>query len=114
MSLDGEPFEFTDPENGVMFDLLGNGTPVKTAWTLKGANIAFLALPGPDGVVNGNQLFGNQHAANGFIELAVYDLPQNGGNGDGKIDKFDGIWERHAFARLKNAVVIFVGTGSKR
>jgi len=64
------------------------------AWTASGANNAFLALPGADGLVhNGKQLFGNftsQPASdnpNGFIALAVYDE-----NGDGIIDSRDAIF----------------------
>ena len=71
------------------------------------SNQVFLALPGPDGLVhNGTQLFGNftkqppSQTPNGFAALAVYDQPQNAGNGDGVIDARDAIfnslrlWER--------------------
>jgi hypothetical protein len=68
-------------------------------WTAPGANNAFLALPGIDGLVhNGKQLFGNFTSQppstnpNGFAALAVYDLPANGGNGDGVIDARDAIF----------------------
>jgi hypothetical protein len=68
-------------------------------WTAPGTNNAFLALPGPDGLVhNGKQLFGNFTAQpasatpNGFAALAVYDQPANGGNGNGVIDSNDAIF----------------------
>jgi hypothetical protein len=68
-------------------------------WTAKGADNAFLALPGADGLVhNGKELFGNftpqpsSDSPNGFAALAVYDLPANGGNGNGMIDPGDAIY----------------------
>lgn len=68
-------------------------------WTAQGADNAFLALPGPDGLVhNGRQLFGNftpqlpSDTPNGFAALALYDQPTNGGNGDGIIDSRDAIF----------------------
>lgn len=108
MDLDGSGFHLTDVSDGVTFDIAGNGKPVKMAWTAKGSNTAFLALPNADGrVVNGNQLFGNQHAANGFLELAVYDDPKNGGNGDAIIDNRDGIWSSLRACTDKNHNGIF-------
>ena len=95
LDINGKGFFLTDAQNGVLFDP-GTGHPVQMAWTAKGANNAFLALPGPNGVVHsGKDLFGNltpQPASenpNGFAALAVYDLPENGGNGDGVIDSRD-------------------------
>lgn len=100
----GEGFNLTSMENGVLFDITGNGQPVKMAWTAKGSRNAFLVLPGVDGLVhNGKQLFGNftpqppptpPQFANGFAALAVYDLPANGGNGDGIIDSRDAIYSQ--------------------
>jgi len=82
-----------------MFDISGTGNPVQIAWTASGAANAFLALPGIDGLVHdGKELFGNftpqppSDHPNGFAALAVYDLPANGGNGDGVIDSRDAIF----------------------
>lgn len=79
--------------------MAGTGNPVQMGWTAKGAANAFLALPGPDGLVhNGKELFGNftpqppSDHPNGFAALAVYDEPSNGGNGDGVIDARDAIF----------------------
>lgn len=83
----------------MLFDISGTGNPVQMGWTAQGAANAFLSLPGADGFVhNGRQLFGNftlqppSATPNGFAALAVYDLPANGGNGDGVIDSKDAIF----------------------
>jgi hypothetical protein len=82
-----------------MFDISGSGTPMRLGWTTPGSGNAFLALPGPDGMVtNGTQLFGNftpqppSARPNGYAALAVYDQPDHGGNGDGLIDQKDQIY----------------------
>lgn len=96
-----EGFHLTSAEGGATFDIAGNGHPVRIAWTAKGFHNAFLALPGPDGLVhNGKELFGNftpqpqSPHPNGFLALAQFDDPQNGGNGDGIIDKRDAVFSR--------------------
>jgi len=104
LDLSGQGFYLTNAANGVTFDLSGAG-PTQMGWTAPGADDAFLALPGADGLVhNGQQLFGNTTpqppcpagdsscSPNGFRALAVYDLPANGGNGDGIIDSRDAIF----------------------
>lgn len=99
LDVSGQGFFLTSAQGGVMFDISGDGIRGQMAWTAPGAYNAFLSLPAPDGLVhNGKQLFGNytpQPASdhpNGFIALAVYDLPANGGNGDGIIDARDAIF----------------------
>lgn len=99
LDIDGEGFFLTSAQSGVRFDISGSGTPAQIAWTAQGAHNAFLALPGPDGLVhNGKELFGNftpqppSDHPNGFAALAVYDQPSNGGNGDGVIDSRDAIF----------------------
>jgi hypothetical protein len=99
IDVDGSGFHLTDAADGVLFDITGTGKPIQMAWTAKGAANAFLALPDADGLVdNGQQLFGNftpqpaSNNPNGFAALAVYDLPANGGNGDGIIDSRDAIY----------------------
>jgi hypothetical protein len=99
IDISGRGFELTSVGNGVMFDLAGTGNPIPIAWTAPGADNAFLALPGPDGLIrNGKELFGNftpqpkSATPNGFAALGVYDLPAKGGNGDGVIDSHDTIF----------------------
>lgn len=101
LDLSGNGFSLTSAANGVRFDISGTGNPVQMGWTAPGADNAFLALPGPDGLVhNGKELFGNftpqpQSALvspNGFTALAVYDQSKNGGNDDGVIDAKDAVF----------------------
>ena len=68
-------------------------------WTAKNGTNAFLCLPDLDGKCDtGKQLFGNftpqplSPTPNGFLALAVYDQPANGGNGDGIIDARDAVF----------------------
>ena len=97
----GQGFHLTSAEGGVIFDISGTGHPVQIAWTDPRYRNAFLALPGPDGLVhNGKELFGNftpqaqSPNPNGFLALAEFDKPENGGNGDGAIDKRDVVFSR--------------------
>jgi hypothetical protein len=95
----GKGFYLTNATDGVLFDISGSGNPIQMGWTARGAQNAFLALPGADGLVhNGTQLFGNftqqpdSPNPNGFAALAVYDQLPNGGNGNGIIDSGDSIY----------------------
>ncbi|HYA97675.1 MAG TPA: hypothetical protein VEH49_06235 [Methylomirabilota bacterium] len=99
LDLNGNGFSLTDAAHGVKFDITGTGHPIQIAWTASGADNGFLALPGSDGLVHdGTQLFGNftpqppSANPNGFLALAIYDKPENGGNGDGIIDSRDRIF----------------------
>jgi len=99
LDLNGNGFYLTSAAGGVMFDISGTGHLIQMGWTAQNSTNAFLALPNADGLVqNGKQLFGNvtpqppSNHPNGFAALAVYDLPANGGNGNGVIDAGDAIF----------------------
>lgn len=100
---DGLEYDLTDLKNGVKFNFFGKGL-VPMDWTAKGWNGGFLALDrnGNGKIDNGSELFGNVtpqtpvkgKTPNGFLALAEYDKPANGGNSDGVIDAKDAIFSK--------------------
>jgi hypothetical protein len=96
----GDGFSLTSLENGVRFDLNGDGWRERRSWTRAGSDDAFLVLDrnGNGQVDSGLELFGDATAQppveepNGFLALSVFDGPVEGGNGDRRITAADSVF----------------------
>lgn len=101
----GDGFYLTDAQDGVVFDFFGNGHPFKLSWTAADFGNASLAcldcwkdIPNNGKIDSAKKLFGNlteqpkSDHQNGYLALAEFDKPENGGNGDGIIDERDTVY----------------------
>lgn len=94
----GDGFALTDAAHGVDFNFSGDGSQ-RMSWTASGSDDAFLTLPHNGKVESGFELFGNvtyqpeTAHPNGFLALAEFDKPGEGGNGDGTVDRHDRVFK---------------------
>lgn len=100
IDVDGNGYDLTGTSDGVVFDIDASGHPEQVAWTSPGSDDAWLALDrNGNGVIDdATELFGDHTVqpasdhANGFLALAMFDDPQNGGDGDGWISERDDVY----------------------
>lgn len=96
----GNGFDLTNLTNGVTFDLNADGTAERLAWSSPNSDDSWLTLDrNGNGVIdNGSEMFGEfttqpepapGKRKNGFIALAEYDKPANGGDNDGMVSSAD-------------------------
>jgi hypothetical protein len=103
VDVQGNGFDMTDAPHGVDFTAFTDSPVIRTAWTSANSDDSWLVLDRNNNgqIDNGTELFSGSapqpsppagEIKNGFLALAEYDKPANGGNGDGVIDRNDSIF----------------------
>lgn len=92
-------YKLTSMEEGVVFDINGDGVPEQVAWTDPDASVAFLALDrnGDGQITSGLELFGNHTlpgSPNGFNALQKMAMQSNGGIERGSVSSDDPLFAR--------------------
>ena len=92
-------YKLTSAEDGVWFDIDGDGTVERIAWTERDSPVAFLAIDrdGDGQITSGRELFGNHMlsgAKNGFMALASMALEAGAGVIRGSLSVDDAIFSR--------------------
>lgn len=98
LDLGGQGFETTGLDEGVAFDLTGNGQLDQMSTVTGGSWLLALDVSRNGRIDDGKELFGDQNgAANGFEELAKHDS-----NGDGRIDSKDDVYDRLRLLQIRS------------
>lgn len=101
MDVFGKGFHLTDIKDGVKFRVLPNQDPRQMSWPEAAFRNGWLALDrnGNGTIDDFTELFGNATPQpktdhpNGYLAIAVFDDPANGGNGNGFIDPGDAVYD---------------------
>ena len=98
----GEGFHLTNVAEGVPFAIQPGRQPIQVAWTDAKFHNGWLVLDRNNNgrVDDSSEMFGNMtsqpksDAPNGYSALAVFDVPENGSNGNGVIDAGDEVFTK--------------------